>query len=171
MHGSARKSYVQMLDPIQNQALRLCLGAFRTTPVESLQVEANEPPLSTRRNKLALQYALKVQSNPSNPAFDCIFNPRYRQTFARKETAIPTVGIRVEHLVFDADIDIDVIAPYTLPTIAPWTIQPPAINFKLHSGNKSTTDPNLFKVQFYEMLEVYTDHTCIYRVGHKKRTP
>ena len=167
VYGSARKSYVQMLDPIQNQALRLCLGAFRTSPVESLQVEANEPPLSTRRNKLALQYALKVQSNPSNPAFDCIFNPRYRQTFARKETAIPTVGIRVEHLMLDADIDIDVIAPYTLPTIAPWTIQPPAINFKLHSGNKSTTDPNLFKVQFYEMLEVYTDHTCIYTDGSK----
>ena len=167
VYGSARKSYIQMLDPIQNQALRLCLGAFRTTPVESLQVEANEPPLSTRRNKLALQYALKVQSNPSNPAFDCIFNPRYRQTFARKETAIPTVGIRVEHLMLDADIDIDVIAPYTLPTIAPWTIQPPAINFNLHSGNKSTTDPNLFKVKFYEMLEIYTDHTCIYTDGSK----
>ena len=28
VYGSARKSYVQMLDPIQNQALRLCLGAF-----------------------------------------------------------------------------------------------------------------------------------------------
>ena len=113
VYGSARKSYVQMLDPIQNQALRLCLGAFRTTPVESLQVEANEPPLCTRRNKLALQYSLKVQSNPSNPVFDCIFNPHYRQTFARKETAIPTVDICVEHLVFDADIITDVIAPYT----------------------------------------------------------
>ena len=57
--------------------------------------------------------------NPSNPAFDCIFNPRYRLTFARKETAIPTVDIRVEHLVLDADIDTsDIIAPYTLPTIS-----------------------------------------------------
>ena len=38
--GSARffKSYLSMLDPMQNQALRLCLGAFRTSPVESLRV-------------------------------------------------------------------------------------------------------------------------------------
>ena len=38
MYGSARKSYLQMqmLDPIHNQGLRLCLGAFRTSPVEIL---------------------------------------------------------------------------------------------------------------------------------------
>ena len=35
--------------------------------------------------------------------------------------------------MLDVDIDIGVIAPYTLTTIAPWTIQPPAINFNLHS--------------------------------------
>src|SRR5437867_6358359 len=67
VYGSARKSYLQMLDPIQNLSLRLCLGAFRTSPVESLQIEANEPPLSSRRNKLAIQYAKKIKSNPTNP--------------------------------------------------------------------------------------------------------
>jgi hypothetical protein len=35
-YGSARKSYLQMLEPIQNQALRICLGAFRTSPSLSL---------------------------------------------------------------------------------------------------------------------------------------
>ena len=45
VYGSARKSYIERLDPIHNQGLRLCLGAFRTTPVKSLYVEANEPPL------------------------------------------------------------------------------------------------------------------------------
>ena len=33
------------LIPIQNQALRLCLGAFRTSPMHSLHVQANELPL------------------------------------------------------------------------------------------------------------------------------
>ena len=47
VYGSARKSYLQMLDPVQNQALRLCLGAFRTSPAKSLQVEAEEPSLET----------------------------------------------------------------------------------------------------------------------------
>ena len=60
VYGSARGSYLRILDPIQNHALRLCLGAYRTTPASSLCVEANEPPLYFRRKKLSLQYCLKL---------------------------------------------------------------------------------------------------------------
>ena len=34
--GSARTSYLKALDAIHNQGLRLCLGTFRTSPVNSL---------------------------------------------------------------------------------------------------------------------------------------
>ena len=69
VYGSARGSYLRMLDPIQNHALRLCLGAYRTSPTSSLCVEANEPPLYFRRKKLSLQYCLKLSCNYNNPAF------------------------------------------------------------------------------------------------------
>ena len=55
VYGSARKSYLVMLDTVHHQGLRLALGAFRTSPVESLYVEANEPSLYLLREKLALQ--------------------------------------------------------------------------------------------------------------------
>ena len=42
VYGSARKSYMQILDHVHNQGLRLCLGAFRTSPLESLYVDAHE---------------------------------------------------------------------------------------------------------------------------------
>ena len=45
VYNSARPSYLKMLDPVQHQALHLCLNAFRTTIVDSLHVEANEMPL------------------------------------------------------------------------------------------------------------------------------
>ena len=67
IYGSARKSYLEMLDPIHHQGLRLALGAFRTSPSESLLAEANEPSLYNRRLKLSMQYALELKSNPSNP--------------------------------------------------------------------------------------------------------
>ena len=56
IYGSARKSYLRCLDSIHHLRLRLALGALRTSPVESLYVEANEAPLSLRREQLALQY-------------------------------------------------------------------------------------------------------------------
>ena len=38
MYGAARKSY--------HLELRIAQGAFTTSPIESLYIEANEPPLS-----------------------------------------------------------------------------------------------------------------------------
>ena len=73
----ARKSYLQMLDPIHNQGLRLAVGAFRTSPVASLYVEADEPSLYSRREKLSLQYAIRLAANPSNPAHEVTFPPNY----------------------------------------------------------------------------------------------
>jgi len=60
VYGSTRNSYLRMLEPIQNHALRLCLGAFRTSPASSLCAEANEPPLYLRRKRLSLQYVVKI---------------------------------------------------------------------------------------------------------------
>ena len=66
MYGSARKSYLQMLDPVHNQGLRLCFGAFRTSSVESLYIDAHESSLGARHAKLSLQYVSKIKSLPKH---------------------------------------------------------------------------------------------------------
>ena len=70
------KSYLQMLDPVQNQGLWLCLGEFRTSPVD-----AHEPSLGARRAKLFLQYASKIKSWSKHPAHDVVFNNKYMKLF------------------------------------------------------------------------------------------
>ena len=57
VYGSARKSYLKILDTIHHQGLRLALGAFRTSPVESLYADSNEPFLYIRREKLSTEYS------------------------------------------------------------------------------------------------------------------
>ena len=52
VYGSARESYLKCLDTIHHQGLRLAIGAFSTSPVESLYAESNEPSLYTRRKKM-----------------------------------------------------------------------------------------------------------------------
>ena len=63
IYGSARKSYLQMLDPIHNQGLRLALGAFRTSPFASLYVEADEPSLYSRREKVSKVAKIRKRYN------------------------------------------------------------------------------------------------------------
>ena len=81
VYGSARNSYLKSLDAIHHQGLHLALGAFRTSPVESLYAESNEPSLYTRREKLSLQYTTKVAANPKNSAYNCDFNPKYERFY------------------------------------------------------------------------------------------
>ena len=75
VYGSACNTHLQLLDCIQNSALRICLGAFRTSPASSLHVEANELPLELRWVKLSLQYILKLKANS---AYNCVFNNNFK---------------------------------------------------------------------------------------------
>ena len=59
VYGSARPSYLKVLDPIHHQGLRICLGAFQT-PVYSLYAEAGESSLKNHRLKLTLNYHTKL---------------------------------------------------------------------------------------------------------------
>ena len=63
------------LDVVHNQGIRLALGAFKSSPVESLYVEADEMPLNERRLELAMKYGLKIKGNPQNPAYNAVFLP------------------------------------------------------------------------------------------------
>ena len=88
VYGSARPSYIKRLDTVHNQGLRVCLGAFRTSPVLSLYVEANEPRLGMRRTCLSLQYCVKLMSNEVNPACLAVFQSDIVATYEAKERAI-----------------------------------------------------------------------------------
>ena len=97
-----------MLDPVQNQALRLYLGAFRTSPVESLRVEANEMSLYKRRIKLSMRYAFKLYTNKHNPTRKSVFSPQYRNLFDNKPIAIKPFGLRMEKHLHDVDIRLEI---------------------------------------------------------------
>ena len=103
VYGSARKSYLQMLDTVHNQGLRLALGAFRTSPVSSLNVEADELSLWLRRKKLSLQYAIRLAANP---AFEVTFPPQFQEYYERKPNAIKSFGLRIAPLLESTNINI-----------------------------------------------------------------
>ena len=87
VYGSAHTSSLQMLDPVHNQGLRLCLGAFRTSPVESLYVDGHEPSNDGRRAKLSL---------PKHPTHDAVFDKKYMKLF----------GLRIKQFLTASDTDV-----------------------------------------------------------------
>ena len=75
IYGSACKSCLKIPEPVANQALRICLGAYCTSPVCGLQVLARESPLELHREQLSLQYCTKVKSKKRNHIHKTVFQP------------------------------------------------------------------------------------------------
>ena len=162
-----------MLDTVHHQGLRLALGAFRTSPVESLYVEADEPSLYLRREKLALQYAIRLAANPSNPAYKITFPPHISEDivnlYENKPHVIKSFGLRIQPLLTSAKINPNTIKKHSVPEIPSWCIRKPSVVFSLHSGKKTETNPDLLKQDFHELQLNYTDYQHIYTDGSKDK--
>ena len=84
---SAWKSYLKKLDPIHLEGLSLLLGAFSTSSFVSLYTKTYEAPIQLKGKEMALQYETKLKCGPSDPAYDCIFNIKYKQHHEQKKTS------------------------------------------------------------------------------------
>ena len=135
--------------------------------MESLYVEANEESLYRRRDRLSLQYALKLKSMPKHPAHKSIFQPKYSTKFADKPSAIPTFGIRINKLLQDIPIiELSDIADDQKPEPV-WTINQPVIRLDLRVGIKKETHPTNFMSRFDNFHCTYDHCDFIYTDGSK----
>ncbi len=139
--GSAAKSLLKRLEVIQNQALRICCGAFKTSSVPAIQVEMGELPLELRRNQLMANYWAGLQghsdSHPTKAVLqDCWENGRnLKENFGR-------IGNNVakELEVFNLRISPTVV----FPEIAPWKMIWPEVDwFVLEEKRKAKEEVNL----------------------------
>lgn len=169
IYRAARKSYLKKLDPIHHGSIRLILGAFRTSPVESLFVEANEYPPQIRSEKLALQYYLKIKSTPSNPAYENIFNPKYKYLFESNEKTIKPFGLRMDSILKETEIITTNIHNHLIPNIPPWKIKTPNVNLSLKELQKAKTHPSIYQEEIYNILKKYPKHHRIYTDGSKDK--
>ena len=167
VYRSASKTALTKLDPVHNQGLRLSLGAFRSSPVESLYVEAHEPPLEIRKDKLALQYVLKLKANPENPAYDVVFNAKHQELYKDKESATDSFGIHCKKLMKEAKIDVGVFAINSIPDVPIWDSKPVTVDFSLSEFDKSSTSSTIFKSRFNELRQKYSYFCHIYTDGSK----
>ncbi|XP_051991578.1 zinc-alpha-2-glycoprotein-like isoform X2 [Xyrauchen texanus] len=81
-YGTATKSQLGKLERIQSRALRICCGAYPSSPVSALQVEMGEMPIHLRRKQLILAYWVNLKGqkdshptkvSPEKHSLHCLF--------------------------------------------------------------------------------------------------
>jgi hypothetical protein len=170
VYGSTRASYLESLDRVRKAALRVCLGAFRTTPVSSLHVEADELPLRWRSQKLALQYIVKLKSNRGNPAYSSVFQPNYTALFDAKPNIVPTVGLRLRQSLSECGVNLSCISQRSIPSTSLWLFRTPGFDYTLYNvGINCNTSPDLYLSLYMKLVSGnYEGYDTIFTDGSKQ---
>ena len=134
VYGSARRSVLRQLDTIHHQGLRIAFGAFRTSPAQSLYVEAHEQPLTSRRLNLALNCGLKLKSLPKTPSYSCVFKPENTKPF-EETSKIPPLGVCILLYLEKCRISLNQIDNVSCFYVAPWTLSAPTVRLNLTNKN------------------------------------
>ena len=130
-------------------------------------MEADEPSLYPRREKLSLQYAIRLAANPSNPAHEVTFPPNYVDLYEQKPKAIKTFCIRISPLLESANIKPQNVEKHFTPNIPVWC-ETTLILFDLHPGKKSESNPHILKDYFRRLQSRYNSYQQIYTDGSKE---
>jgi len=125
------------------------------------------PPLALRRKKLALQYCLKLSADTNNPAYNAVFNSKFKTQFDNKPSQTRPLGFRVEDDMHNLGFKKKNVLPTIVSTIPPWLLKRPNCNFSLCCYDKTTTNPEVFKRKFFELRSEFSHHIEIYTDGSK----
>ena len=169
--ASACQSRKETLEKIQNAALRVALGARKSTPINSLQAEADMPPILDHLEILCLQYYHRMKAQAEQ-------NPLIVQLEEDPETQdkIWTPGVFKKPLVMKIpDITRSLQLPSDLhikstkiSSIPPW--QPTVIHLKPDLPQEIKKEDSVEKkkaIALETIQSVYNNHIKIYTDGSK----
>lgn len=139
IYNSAKRHIIKQLDAIQNNAVRIVLGAFYTNPVDSILCELGEPDLYRRRMYLTLSYAASVAAIPEKPVHRNVFANRFRNMFQLHPRLDPPYHERLYS--YQSKLNISLPLTYNLcykPSFPPWCFISPSCDSSMTEFSKST---------------------------------
>ena len=154
------------LETVQNTALRIVTGAFRTTPINSLLTEVNIPTLAMRSETALFKYYFKTRSEQNHPAGGCFsVTPLDRRPGAHRRT--PPAGVQITRLSSQYSIDLDSVSIARKPPMfASWTFPVPAVDF-LFDDPKTQLHTFEILTLFREYKAFFEDSVFFYTDGSK----
>ena len=143
VYSSATRARLSILNPIHNAGIRLASGAFRSSPIPSLLVDAGELPLEFCRQLSLARYWFRIQRIPDSLACRAIFNHKYFSIYDKYLRYPKPFGYRVFKLLEELDIPKVTIRPVKYSVVPPWKF--PFVEYCRHftSTKQEMNDENI----------------------------
>ena len=166
IYSSATEVALQRLDPLQSEGLRLITGAFRSSPVDSLQVESGEPPLNIHRDLILMKTKVRLMNNlsPTTELFgkaDTYWKPDGTEGIA----PYPTRANRVLN-----NVDCEINAPMMVNKPPAWQAMRAHVCLELTNTCMKNINPYVSKIEAMRHIRSKGRHIAIFTDGSKSDT-
>ena len=160
---------VESIETVQNDCIRIATGAYRTSPVLPLLVEADVPPLRVRRYDLSLRYSLKVKSVENHPCGKLLNNDNALHTvdadYMKRISGFPLYE-RLHYICQRTGFDLSVQVFTKKSASPPWVMHRCPL-LQLTGGRKGTYNTTQILCEFNDLRNNFPEHELIYTDGAK----
>ena len=154
---------IDSLQIIQNAAIRIILGAMRTSNIDTLHIEADLPTLDRRRKYLLLRYFIRSSARPKGLSHQILTTQHQTETPSARERRFPLISFRLQKLINHFQINIPPILPIP-PLTSMWLDPVPNIDF-LFTSNKKITSLQEIAQLFLEYQDKHRNHFFFFTDG------
>ena len=127
-----------------------------------------------------MKYGLRIKANPTNPAYNCVFDLQYIDKYnapvrsARRGNTRPrrrarSLAVDLSELLEEAQIDVSKIMRNVVATYPPCYSVDVDVSFHLLAYDKSSTSEEVYDAAFKEHVQHhYHNYLSFYTDGSKK---
>lgn len=163
--GSACSSLLNSLQTIQNSALRIASGAFRSSPILSLHSDTGIKPLSSFRDIKVLNYYTRLLLNPDS-TFLALLRGITRGFFLELNSVRPFL-LRAESLATELGVSFRHLFHEDPFLRAPWRPLQMGVCQELWSLTRSSTSTAELCLRFYDHAESHGAAASYFTDGSK----
>ena len=165
IYSSATAARLNALNAIHHSGVRIATGAFRSSPIPSLLVDAGEYPLDIIRQTCMVKYWVRVQRLPESLTYEVIFKSNFSM-FENKTSYPKPFSFRVRNILDDLEIPKGKVLPARYSAFPPWKL--PNVEYcKCLVNTKKNTPDYIIRQKFLCHLDDHSDSVFIFTDGSK----
>ena len=166
VYSSATEARLRVLDSVHHTGIRLATGAFRTSPIPSLLVEAGFLPLDLRRQSLLLRCWYRVHRLPDSLLCTIVSHDSQSRLYVGRPSLPKPFGYRVSLSMETLSVQSVPICPFRFPKVGFWQL--PQISVcSPDIAKKGDLLPCQSHALFHEHLSEHSDSVAVYTDGSK----
>ena len=162
IYATAKPYIIKSLDSIHHTAIRLCTGAFRSSPIESLYSDSGEPSLYKRRMQLLLQFYVRSQQLANTSIIP------FQQNIEQPNVQTPLIANTIHETLLSLNMSNIPVMPFHYTDSNKWLLPDIICNGFDCPSKKNINDHNLKQLFIEHCTLMHNDEIKIFTDGSRK---